>query len=66
MYYSQILINGPNGSTTSRIFLLQQLQVALTSNLSGQTAAEFGWDKLPGVFLVSIDRPNGRFFASDG
>jgi uncharacterized protein with PhoU and TrkA domain len=53
-----------NGGVASREFLAA-MQVAPKSNLSGRTAAELGLDKVPGVFLVSIDRPNGKF-ASDG
>jgi uncharacterized protein with PhoU and TrkA domain len=45
-----------NGRGASREFLTA-MEVAPKSQLSGRTAAETGLDKLPGVFLVSIDRP---------
>ncbi|KAL3922634.1 MAG: hypothetical protein SGILL_002104 [Bacillariaceae sp.] len=43
----------------SREFLTA-MEVAPKSQLAGRTAAETGLDKLPGVFLVSIDRPTGE------
>ncbi len=51
-----------NGSTTSdgggaREFLTA-MEIAPKSKLAKSTVAEIGLDKLPGVFLVSIDRPS--------
>jgi K+/H+ antiporter YhaU regulatory subunit KhtT len=45
--------------TVSREFLTA-MKVAPKSQLAGRTTAETGLDKLPGVFLVSIDRPTGE------
>jgi uncharacterized protein with PhoU and TrkA domain len=47
------------GEAPSREFLTA-MEVALKSQLAGRTVAETGLDKLPGVFLVSIDRPAGE------
>jgi uncharacterized protein with PhoU and TrkA domain len=43
----------------SREFLTA-MEVAPKSQLAGRTVTETGLDKLPGVFLVSIDRPSGE------
>jgi uncharacterized protein with PhoU and TrkA domain len=45
--------------TNSREFLTA-MEVAAKSKLASRTVAEIGLDKLSGVFLVSIDRPNKR------
>jgi uncharacterized protein with PhoU and TrkA domain len=46
-----------NGRKASREFLAA-MEVAPKSNFFGRTVAEAGLDRLPGVFLVSIDRPD--------
>jgi di/tricarboxylate transporter len=39
---------------------LTAMEIAPKSNLADRTVADTGLDKLPGVFLVSIDRPTGE------
>jgi len=39
---------------------LTAMEIAPKSKLADRTVAETGLDKLPGVFLVSIDRPTGE------
>ena len=46
-----------DGSEAQREFLTA-MQVDESSGLSGKTVAQAGIDKLPGLFLVSIDRPH--------
>jgi uncharacterized protein with PhoU and TrkA domain len=53
----QVLFPDSDGGAASREFLAA-MEIAPKSRHSGRTAAETGLDKLPGVFLVSIDRPN--------
>mmetsp|Transcript_5533 Transcript_5533/g.13341 ORF Transcript_5533/g.13341 Transcript_5533/m.13341 type:complete len:1248 (+) Transcript_5533:310-4053(+) len=48
----------------SREFL-SAMQIAPKSKLAGQTVAQCGIDRLPGVFLVSIDRPVRNAAAPD-
>ncbi|CAB9507029.1 Sodium/sulfate cotransporter [Seminavis robusta] len=45
-----------NGEQQSREFLTA-MQVATNSQLAGQTVAQAGLQKLPGVVLISIERP---------
>lgn len=55
----QVLFQNENGTSEdngTREFLTA-MEVAQKSKLAGRTVAEIGLDKLPGVFLVSIDRP---------
>lgn len=47
---------GEEGAPSAREFL-SAMEVAPKSKLASQTVAQSGLDKLPGVFLVSIDRP---------
>eukprot|EP00934_Nitzschia_sp_Nitz4_P004130 Nitzschia sp. Nitz4//scaffold71_size96697//52407//56542//NITZ4_004698-RA/size96697-augustus-gene-0.145-mRNA-1//1//CDS//3329557256//4120//frame0 len=47
--------NDESGATRE---FLAAMQVAPKSKLINRTVAQIGLDKLPGVFLVSIDRPN--------
>mmetsp|Transcript_18082 Transcript_18082/g.51383 ORF Transcript_18082/g.51383 Transcript_18082/m.51383 type:complete len:1343 (+) Transcript_18082:187-4215(+) len=55
--------NGDNdggGSGGATREFLTAMEVAPHSKLASRTVAEIGLDKLPGVFLVSIDRPTGK------
>lgn len=45
---------------------LSAMEVAPKSKLANRTVAEIGLDKLPGVFLVSIDRPTVARKAEEG
>ena len=47
------------GAAAAREFLTA-MEVASHSKLADKTVADIGLDKLPGVFLVSIDRPTSR------
>ncbi|KAG7362296.1 TrkA-C domain containing protein [Nitzschia inconspicua] len=53
----------PNAETTGTIAtareFLTAMEVSPKSQLAGKVAGETGLDKLPGIFLVSIDRPTG-------
>ena len=49
---------GEDGAATREF--LTAMEVAPKSSLSNRTVAEIGLDNLPGVFLVSIDRPTGK------
>ncbi|KAG7341457.1 TrkA-C domain containing protein [Nitzschia inconspicua] len=53
-----VVVQSPetSNSAATREFLTA-MEVAPKSQLSGRTAAEADLDKLPGIFLVSIDRP---------
>jgi Trk K+ transport system NAD-binding subunit len=57
----QVLFPDPkqqaNGRTATREFLAA-MEIAPKSNFFGRTVAEAGLDRLPGVFLVSIERPD--------
>jgi len=50
---------GGGGGVGSREFLTA-MQIAKNSGLANKTAAQNGLDKLPGVILVSIERPLSR------
>jgi uncharacterized protein with PhoU and TrkA domain len=50
---------GTEDGATTREFLTA-MKVAPKAKLANRTAAEIGLDKLPGVFLVSIDRPTSK------
>lgn len=52
----EVLKPRSNGNDAQREFLTA-IQVDKGSRLSGKTVAQSGIDKLPGLFLVSIDRP---------
>jgi len=53
----EVLKPRSNGDDAQREFLTA-MQVEKFSRLSGKTVAQAGIDKLPGLFLVSIDRPS--------
>ena len=46
-----------DGGGAARREFLTAMAVATSSKLAGQTAAQIGIDRLPDLFLVSIDRP---------
>jgi uncharacterized protein with PhoU and TrkA domain len=50
---------GTEDGAATREFLTA-MEVAPKAKLANRTAAEIGLDKLPGVFLVSIDRPTSK------
>lgn len=52
------------GGSGTREFLTA-MEVAPKSKLAKRTVADTGLDKLPGVFLVSIDRPTGKYTQED-
>lgn len=54
-----------DGGVGSREFLAA-MEVARHSKLTNRTVAETGLDKLPGVFLVSIDRPTDKKTGNNG
>ena len=54
-----------DGGVGSREFLAA-MEVAPHSKLTNKTVAETGLDKLPGVFLVSIDRPTDKKNGNNG
>jgi uncharacterized protein with PhoU and TrkA domain len=49
--------SGEDGGAVATREFLAAMEVAPKSKLAKRTVAEIGLDKLPGVFLVSIDRP---------
>lgn len=53
----EVLKPRSDGSEALREFLTA-MQIEKSSRLSGKTVAQAGIDKLPGLFLVSIDRPH--------
>eukprot|EP00804_Cyclotella_cryptica_P009264 CCRYP_016753-RA/>CCRYP_016753-RA protein AED:0.22 eAED:0.24 QI:713/0/0.5/1/0/0.5/2/0/696 len=53
----EVLKPRSDGSEAQREFLTA-MKVEKSSRLSGKTVAQSGIDKLPGLFLVSIDRPH--------
>ncbi|KAL7519159.1 hypothetical protein ACHAWX_003953 [Stephanocyclus meneghinianus] len=53
----EVLKPRSDGSEAQREFLTA-MQIEKSSGLSGKTVAQAGIDKLPGLFLVSIDRPH--------
>ena len=52
----EVLKPRSDGNEAQREFLTA-MQVEESSGLAGKTLAQAGIDKLPGLFLVSIDRP---------
>eukprot|EP00804_Cyclotella_cryptica_P014759 CCRYP_017401-RA/>CCRYP_017401-RA protein AED:0.07 eAED:0.08 QI:262/0.75/0.6/1/0.5/0.4/5/0/1078 len=53
----EVLKPRSNGDEAQREFLTA-MQVEKSSRLAGKTVAQVGIDKLPGLFLVSIDHPS--------